>query len=198
MKSSKEYIFDLDQVNHHSKTELSYELDDSFFEMFLKEDDDSLITGGDVSVDLVIDHYGDDEFLLSFTLEGDLTVPCDRCLGDISIPVFTEDAVKVVLSKEIKIGDDVINLTEENSDFDICLDNGETKLDLSWSMYELLVLALPIQHIHPEGECDPEMEKLLQEHIAVLPGGNNEATEDSSEEEEIDPRWSELKKILNK
>lgn len=195
MNPSTDYIFDLDTVSIHSRTELSYELQNSFFEPF--KEDEELIIGGNINVDVTVDHYSDDEFLLSFTLDGDLIVPCDRCLGEVEVPVYSEDTLKVVLSKEIRIGDDIINLSEENSDFDICLDEGETKIDLSWAMYEMLVLSLPIQHIHPEGECDPEMENLLQEHLAVLPGGNDEAAEDSQDEEEIDPRWNELKKILN-
>ncbi|WP_018110090.1 YceD family protein [Bacteroides propionicifaciens] len=197
MKTEKNYIYDLAKVPTQSRVEVTYELDEVFFKAF--ETDETLITGGDVHVNILIDHYSEDEFILSLDFEGSITLPCDRCLGDLQEEVSAEDFLKIRLSQDIRIGDEIVNVSDEESDFDITLEEGSTKLDLSWPMYELLVLSLPIQHIHPEGECNPEMEQLLQEHLAVLPGGNQEATEDSSEEgeEETDPRWNELKKILN-
>ncbi len=197
MKTEKNYIYDLAKVPTQSRVEVTYELDEVFFKAF--ETDETLITGGDVHVNILIDHYSEDEFILSLDFEGSITLPCDRCLGDLQEEVSAEDFLKIRLSQDIRIGDEIVNVSDEESDFDITLEEGSTKLDLSWPMYELLVLSLPIQHIHLEGECNPEMEQLLQEHLAVLPGGNQEATEDSSEEgeEETDPRWNELKKILN-
>ena len=197
MKTEKNYIYDLAKVPTQSRVEVTYELDEVFFKAF--ETDETLITGGDVHVNILIDHYSEDEFILSLDFEGSITLPCDRCLGDLQEEVSAEDFLKIRLSQDIRIGDEIVNVSDEESDFDITLEEGSTKLDLSWPMYELLVLSLPIQHMHLEGECNPEMEQLLQEHLAVLPGGNQEATEDSSEEgeEETDPRWNELKKILN-
>jgi uncharacterized metal-binding protein YceD (DUF177 family) len=197
VKTEKNYIYDLAKVPTQSRVEVTYELDEVFFKAF--ETDETLITGGDVHVNILIDHYSEDEFILSLDFEGSITLPCDRCLGDLQEEVSAEDFLKIRLSQDIRIGDEIVNVSDEESDFDITLEEGSTKLDLSWPMYELLVLSLPIQHIHLEGECNPEMEQLLQEHLAVLPGGNQEATEDSSEEgeEETDPRWNELKKILN-
>ena len=197
MKTEKNYIYDLAKVPTQSRVEVAYELDEAFFKAFVT--DETLITGGDVHVNILIDHYSEDEFILSLDFEGSITLPCDRCLGDLQEEVSAEDFLKIRLSQDIRIGDEIVNVSDEESDFDITLEEGSTKLDLSWPMYELLVLSLPIQHIHLEGECNPEMEQLLQEHLAVLPGGNQEATEDSSEEgeEETDPRWNELKKILN-
>ena len=197
MKTEKNYIYDLAKVPTQSRVEVTYELDEVFFKAF--ETDETLITGGDVHVNILIDHYSEDEFILSLDFEGSITLPCDRCLGDLQEEVSAEDFLKIRLSQDIRIGDEIVNVSDEESDFDITLEEGSTKLDLSWPMYELLVLSLPIQHIQLEGECNPEMEQLLQEHLAVLPGGNQEATEDSSEEgeEETDPRWNELKKILN-
>jgi uncharacterized metal-binding protein YceD (DUF177 family) len=55
--------------------------------------------------------------------------------------------------------------------------------------YEYILLALPIQRVHPddkngESTCDPGMLDKLKEHIII-------------EEPETDPRWDELKKLMN-
>ena len=34
---------------------------------------------------------------------------------------------------------------------------GEDEVDLAQYIYESIVLSLPYQRVHPEGECDPEM-----------------------------------------
>ncbi len=55
--------------------------------------------------------------------------------------------------------------------------------------YEYILLALPIQRIHPNDSrgnstCDPEMLSKLKEHTVI-------------EEDSNDPRWDELKKLMN-
>jgi uncharacterized protein len=65
----------------------------------------------------------------------------------------------------------------------------EHELDMKQYFYEYILLALPIKRVHPDDKngnstCDPEMLKKLKEHII-------------SEEVESDPRWDELKKLIN-
>ena len=42
-------------------------------------------------------------------------------------------------------------------------------LDLSWLLYELIEISLPIVHSHQPGECNPQMEELLRSHLCVQP-----------------------------
>jgi uncharacterized protein len=61
-------------------------------------------------------------------------------------------------------------------------------LDLRQQIYEFIMLALPIKRVHPadkkgKSTCDPVMLKKLEELII--------------EEKENDPRWDELKKLMN-
>ena len=63
------------------------------------------------------------------------------------------------------------------------------KLDLKQHFYEFIYLALPIKRVHPDDKsgnstCDPDMLKKLNEHIV-------------EEEPDNDPRWDELKKLMN-
>jgi uncharacterized metal-binding protein YceD (DUF177 family) len=65
----------------------------------------------------------------------------------------------------------------------------EHELDIKQYLYEFIHLALPIQRIHPGGvdgtnNCDPEMLKKLNQHIV-------------DEVKDNDPRWDELKKLIN-
>ena len=65
----------------------------------------------------------------------------------------------------------------------------EPVLDLKQYFYEYILLALPIQRIHPDDSegnstCDPHMLEKLQEHIV-------------NDIDEKDPRWDELKKLAN-
>lgn len=63
------------------------------------------------------------------------------------------------------------------------------ELDLQQQIYEFIMLALPIRRVHPvdkngNSTCDPVMLKKLDELIV-------------DEEKDTDPRWDELKKLMN-
>jgi len=57
----------------------------------------------------------------------------------------------------------------------------EGVIDLSWIMYEFIALAIPMKHVHEDGECDAKMVDKLNEHFLVSDG------------EKTDPRWDALK-----
>ena len=78
--------------------------------------------------------------------------------------------------------------TEEVDDDLIFVSGEERKLNVAWLMYEYISLSLPIMRSHEEGECDEQMLILLDQH-------NAENVAD--DEEQLDPRWNELRKILD-
>ncbi|MBO5887587.1 MAG: DUF177 domain-containing protein [Bacteroidaceae bacterium] len=51
----------------------------------------------------------------------------------------------------------------------------EGVINVAWNIYEFAALQIPLRHVHPD--C--------------------EALSESSEEERVDPRWAELKKLIN-
>ena len=56
---------------------------------------------------------------------------------------------------------------------------------------EFICISLPIRQVHPEDEngnltCNPEMLMKLDEYLV----------EEDEDEEEIDPRWDDLNKLL--
>ena len=85
----------------------------------------------------------------------------------------------------IKFGKD-----RDDSDPDIItIPADEHELDIKQYLYEFIHLALPIQRVHPEDKtgkssCNPDMLQKLNQHII-------------NDEKENDPRWDELKKLIN-
>ena len=69
------------------------------------------------------------------TVSGSVTVACDRCLEDLVIPVETS--------------------FEES----YAPESGE--LDLKQDVYDYVCTALPLQRVHPDGECNQETTKYL-------------------------------------
>ena len=51
----------------------------------------------------------------------------------------------------------------------------EGVINVAWNIYEFAALQIPLRHVHP----------------------NCEALSESSEEERVDPRWADLKKLIN-
>ncbi len=84
---------------------------------------------------------------LHTTVEGTVTVPCDRCLEPCEVPVHFE-------------GDLLVRLSEEQGEYDgevMWVSPAESEVDLAQYLYESIVLALPYQRVHPDGGCDPAM-----------------------------------------
>ena len=84
---------------------------------------------------------------LDVRITGHVVVACDRCLEDCRIPVDFEGRL-------------MVRFSEEEHEYDgevLWLVPGEDEVDLAQYIYESIVLSLPYQRVHPEGECDPDM-----------------------------------------
>ena len=114
---------------------------------------------------------------LLFHAEGTVTVTCDRCLDDMSQPIETDNRLVVKLGAAYSEEDDVITVSED-----------EGILDVSWLIYEFIVLAIPIKHVHAPGKCNPAMSQVLEELSA-------DRSSDEVSNQPIDPRWSALEKL---
>lgn len=111
---------------------------------------------------------------IDVTMRGEIRTTCDRCLEEMMLPVEGE------LNLIVKEGE----REEGNEDDYIVLTPEEDYLDLSIPLYETYMLHYPLRVIHPEGECNEEMEQLLKKQLV-------------DEENKIDPRWDELRKLIN-
>jgi uncharacterized protein len=156
---------------HHT---LDFEIDNEFFEQFEESEvkEGSLVANVELEkrtthIDMII------------RVSGTVKINCDRCLEMFSQTVKSENRLLVKFGKSIEDSDpDIISVSVD-----------EHELDLQQQFYEFIILALPIKRVHPvdkngKSTCDPAMLKKLEELII-------------EEEKESDPRWDELKKLMN-
>lgn len=136
-------------------------------------------------------------YVLTFHIEGSVIVPCDRCLDDLELPVMTDDTLKVKLGAAFSDEDDMVIVPEEDG-----------YINVAWFMYEFIALSLPMKHVHAPGKCNKSMMGALNKHLRTSADEDEEMTElglddeealddEAFEAREIDPRWNELKKILD-
>ena len=138
-------------------------------------------------------------FELNFQTEGIVWVPCDRCLDDMEIPVTSSDKLMVKFGREYaEEGDNLIVIPED-----------EGEINVAWFIYEFIALAIPMKHIHALGKCNRTVTGKLSKHLRTNAdedsddsfdmGMEDEVVSETEEEieEAIDPRWNELKKILD-
>ena len=75
----------------------------------------------------------------------------------------------------------------------LILPHGEHEIDVAQYIYEMIALSVPLKRVHPgvkDGSLQTEALKKLNE-LTV-----KETKEESKQEEDIDPRWDKLKKLL--
>jgi uncharacterized protein len=153
---------------------IDFEIDKEFFELF----EESEVKEGSLIANIVMDKRSS-HLDLAIRISGNVRICCDRCLEMFFHPVVCENRLLVKFGKTIEdIDPDILSLPV-----------GENELDMQQNIYEFILLALPIKRVHPNDKngnctCDPEMLKKLDELIV-------------EEDEEADPRWNELKKLMN-
>lgn len=155
-----------------------FTLEKAFFECFETE----ILTDGRVDFEVKLEK-SERMLMFHFTFSGQVQTQCDRCLGELEVPVSGSQTLCVKFSD-----------TETSDDEDVLfLPEKAHTIDLSQWMYEYMVIAMPMQCVHPDDEegnstCDPEMLKYLV----------NEDEQPSEEDEPImDPRWEKLKELNN-
>ena len=100
--------------------------------------------------------------------------------------------MKVKLGDEYTEIDDIVVVPEEDG-----------YINVAWFIYEFIALSIPMKHVHAPGKCNKSMESKLNRHLRVSVDEEDELSETSFETDaddeprEIDPRWNELKKILD-
>ena len=112
------------------RTVFNWKADVKFFEQF----DNTDILAADLDVTAKVVNHGV-TVDVECSVEGKVTVPCDRCLDDLELDV--ETSFSEVYTPE------------------------DSSLDLSQDIYDYVCTALPLQRVHPEGECNPVTIKFL-------------------------------------
>ena len=153
-------------------TALEWNLNKDFFDAL----DQTEVEGGALHVSLSI-RKASGFFELQFHTVGTVDITCDRCLDLMEQPIETDNQLVVKLGTATPEDDDTV-----------IVDENEGILDTSWFIYEFIALAIPIQHVHATGKCNPAMTKALEELSADRSG-------DEESSQTVDPRWEALKKL---
>ena len=153
-------------------TQLEWDLDKDFFEAL----DETDVQSGALHVSVSI-RKASGFFELLFHTVGTVDIPCDRCLDLMEQPIETDNRLVVRLGGTAREEDDTVIVDED-----------EGILDTSWFIYEFVALAIPIQHVHAPGKCNPAMTQVLEELSADRSG-------DEESSDAVDPRWEALKQL---
>lgn len=164
----------LKEGNH----QFDFEMDDTFFGKF----EGSEVKRGSINAKVLLTKQST-LLILNFAVKGTVELLCDRCLDKYNQKVNNKSKLFVKFGQE----------DEEMSDEIIVIPFDDHQLNVAQFLYEIVVLGLPIKHVHPnkkgKSTCDPEMIKKLDEYLV-----NEEPVDD---EEPVDERWNELKKLLD-
>ncbi len=159
-----------------------YQIGTSFFKLF----ENPLVESGQLNA-VVSLNKSQNLLVVDFNISGVVNSICDNCLAPIEIPVDCSERLYFNFGLEYA----------EQSEEIIVLSYDEHQINVAQWLYEFIIVSLPIRHIHPEDEngnptCNIQMLDKLNEY-RVDEGDILDKKENNS-----DPRWDALKKLLNK
>jgi len=180
MSKTKEFLIPfigLKLGKHH----FEYQINNKFFENF----DYDEFQNSDIKVSLVFDKKSN-MLELEFKHKGTVNVPCDLTGEDFDLPI--KGKMKLI----VRFGDEFNNDNEEL----LILPHGEHEIDVAQYIYEMIALSVPLKRVHPgvkDGSLQTDALKKLNE---LTVKSVKEKKEENKQEEDIDPRWEKLKKLL--
>lgn len=176
MKHLKEFVIQftgLKQGTHN----FEYRIDNKFFEHFEYHE------FNDAALEVVVNFNKKTTLLeLHFDVSGVVNVNCDLTNEPYDQPVQNNFDLVVKFGNEYN---------DENEEI-LIVPHSEYEINIAQYIYELIVLGVPQKRVHPgvlDGTLDSEILKKLEE---LSP----KDVEEKDNNEEIDPRWNTLKKLL--
>ena len=140
----------------------TFELGNDFFAAFKNEN----LNAGEVVFQVKLEKM-ENLLVFHFDFQGKVSTVCDRCLDDMEQQIETTDEMSVVED-----------------------DTEDGVVDISWWLYENMVLNIPIQHVHDTGKCNVAMLKVLEEHSATRSS--------DKDEDNVNPMWAKLQGLKEK
>ena len=153
-----------------------YHIDNHFFNLFDYHE------FNDVNQEVTI-HLDKKSTLLelNFFSKGTVNVNCDITDEPFDLP--TEGQLHLV----IKFGE---SYNDDNEEL-LILPQGEHTVNIAQYIYEMIILSVPAKRVNPNAR---DFSKALETLESLSP----KETEIAADDSQIDPRWDELRKLLNK
>lgn len=182
--------FDIEVIKFkEGRHEFDFEIEDKFFQNF---EDNELLDQGKLTTRVIMDK-GINLIELTFHIQGNVKLTCDRSLEPFDHPLdLTEKMIYKYGTEEKEIDDNVYMITRDTP-----------SINVAQLIYEFILLALPAKKIHPNHRTELDDEDFEWEGgIVYLDGENEEPEEEGQQTEEknkpVDPRWEQLLKLKNK
>ena len=176
MKKLKEFIIQFIGLKE-GKHNFEYKIENKFFNHFEYDE------FNDANLDVrVVLNKKPTLLELHFLVSGTVNINCD-----LTNEPFNQ-AIKNDFNLVVKFGNE---FNDENEEI-LIIPHSEYEIDISQYIYELIVLSVPFKRVHPgviDGSLNSEMLKKLEE---LSP----KSLDEKKENEDIDPRWNTLKKLL--
>ena len=181
MNKTKEYLIPFVGLKL-GKHQFEYQINNAFFEIF----DYNEFQNSNIKVNVVLEKKSN-MLELSFKHSGTVNVHCDLTSEDFDLPI--KGKMKLI----VRFGETYNN---DNEDL-LILPFGEFEIDVSQSIYEMIVLSVPLRRVHPgvkDGSLNTEALTKLKE--LTIKEQKKEPKKEEQKEENIDPRWDKLKQLL--
>ena len=131
------------------ENKFSWQADKEFFESF----ENTEVLDAHLDTDVKVEKSG--RYIgVDCDVRGVLKVECDRCLDELDMPVDVEIRLSVKYGSEESSEEPQQGAREV-----IFIPETDAEMDMSQIIYDYVCLSLPMQRIHDEGECDPEVMK---------------------------------------
>jgi len=161
------------------KHQFEYQINKKFFEDFSYDEFESC----DIKVNVVLEKKST-MLELQFKHKGTIYVPCDLTSEMFDLPI--KGKIKLIVQFGEAFNDDNEEL--------LILPHGEHQVDISQYIYEMIALSIPLKRIHPSVK-DGTLKTDALDKLNELQVNAKEQKADAKEEE-TDPRWDQLKKLL--
>ena len=165
-----DFIVPLDGLAQ-GRTEFRRSVGKEFFEHF----ENSEILDASLGVSVIIDKSG--RYIgIDCDIEGYVTVTCDRCLGDLRLPVDTGFFLDVRFGEPDPVSGEGPDEDPESGRETVYLPLASSEMDLAQAVYDYVCLSLPVQRVHEEGGCDPETVRYLNSEDGQEPVRKDSST----------------------
>lgn len=154
-----------------------YNIGKEFFDAY----EISEIQGGEIVIHVTMEKSST-LLVFNFTLSGSIIVECDLCLDPM------ETSIDGNFRQIVKLSDEEGDTMDEEIVF---LPTSEFEINLAPFISEFIYLCIPTKKVHPDGECNDNVQSVLNQYLLTEETNNDEP-------EEMDPRWEALKAIKKK
>ena len=117
--------------------------------------ENSLVKGGELTATITAQQAAKG-LKLTIEVKGKATVECDRCLDDMEVDICSCNELTLLYADHYEDAVDVIYVEQSQKEIDM------------WpQVYDFIALAVPLQHSHAEGQCNPDMAEKLSQYMVT-------------------------------